>query len=108
MGEVVDEGMLEAVELKRFEVVDEDDQDPEHDHADQQRKDQDHYPGLGLEKLITVQLVAADDQFQVFADHDVPVDVEKKGDRQRDRGEDEDKNRMDEPFRLFHSQPHRG
>ena len=107
MGEIVDEGMLEAVELKRLEVVDEDDEDPQHDGADQQRKDEDHHPGLGLEKLISIQLVAPDHRFQVFADPDVPVYIEKKGDRQRDRGEAEDKNRMDEPFCLFHSQTYR-
>jgi hypothetical protein len=104
MREVVDEGVLEAVELKRLEVVDEDDEDAQHDDDDQQRKAEDHHPGLGLEKLISIQLIAPDHRFQVFADPDVPVYVEKKGDRQRDRGEDEDKNRMDEPLCLFHLQ----
>jgi hypothetical protein len=44
-----------------------------------------------------------DDRFQLFAYADIPVDVQKERNREGDSGENEDENRMNEPFCLFHS-----
>jgi len=102
VGEVVDEAVLEAIELECLQIVDEDDEHSCQDNADQQRQDQDHHPGPRLEELIRIELVTPDHGVQVFADAHVPVNVQKKRDRQRDDGQDEDKDRVNVPFCLFH------
>ena len=57
MGEVADEGLLQAVELEGFQVIDEDDENPRQDDADQERQDKDDYPGAGLDELARIKLV---------------------------------------------------
>ena len=57
MGEVADEGLLEAIELEGFQVIDEDDENPRQDDADQQGQDEDDNPGAGLNKLAWIKLV---------------------------------------------------
>jgi hypothetical protein len=57
MGEVVDEGLLEAIELEGFQVINEDDENPRQDDADQQGQDEDDNPGAGLNELAWIKLV---------------------------------------------------
>ena len=56
-GKFVDEGLLEAIELEGFQVINEDDENPRQDDADQQGQDEDDYPGAGLDKLTWIKLV---------------------------------------------------
>ena len=57
MGEVADESLLKAIELEGFQVIDEDDENPRQDDANQERQDKDYDPGAGLDKLAWVELV---------------------------------------------------
>ena len=71
--------------------------------ADQKRQDEDHHPGSRLEKLARIEPVTVDHRFEPRADLDIPVDIQEQRDRQGHRGQDEDSDRMKEPFRLFHN-----
>src|SRR4030042_5638503 len=93
MSEVADEGVLQAVELQGFQVVNEDDEDPRQDDADQERQAENHHPGFSLQELAGIELVILDDRFELFAYADIPVDVQKEGNRKGDSGENKDENR---------------
>jgi hypothetical protein len=84
MGEIVDEGLLQAIELESFQVINEDDENPREDDADQQGQDEDDNPGTGLNKLAWIKLVTIDERFESCGYPDVPVDIQKEGTREGD------------------------
>ena len=102
MGEVVDEGVLKLVELEGLQIIDKDDEDSRQDHGDQQREDQNHDPGLGLEKLICIEMVTLDNVLQTGTDTNIPINVKKQRNRQGDRRDNKYKYRMKIRSGLFH------
>jgi hypothetical protein len=75
MGEVVDEGLLQAIELEGFQVINKDDENPCQDDTNQQRQDEDDNPGFGLKKLVWIEVVTIADRFESLAYPDVPIDI---------------------------------
>jgi hypothetical protein len=84
MCKIANEGLLQAIELEGFQVINEDDENSRQDYADQQGQDKDDYPGAGLRKLAWIKLVTIGERFETRAYPDVPVDIQKEGTRKGD------------------------
>ncbi len=57
MCKVVDEGLLEAIELESFQMINQDDENPRQDDTNQERQDENDNPGARLNKLAWIKLV---------------------------------------------------
>jgi hypothetical protein len=102
MGKIVDKGVLETIVMKRPEVEDEDNQNPRQNKTDQKGQNEDDNPGLGLEKLICIEMVTLDNVLQTGTDTNIPINEKKQRNRQGDRRDNKYKYRMKIRSGLFH------